>query len=137
MIFIKRLLFSAIIVNCLISPALTPVYGLDYEAKPVNWALHAPGKAIGAISGALVCGLFSAPVDDGFHAGKRATTHIAGVFGDENGRTEQMAAAPVCYPVGFVVGGVRGIGRGILHGAKKGWDKPFSRQSFVTIEEKE
>jgi hypothetical protein len=132
----KRLLSSAIIVGCLISPALTPVYSLDYEAKPVHWVLTAPFKAVGAVSGAAVCGLISAPADDGFHAGKRATTHIAGSFGDEKGKTEQLAAAPVGYPAGFVVGGVRGVGRGLLHGAKKGWDKPFSRWSFVTTEEK-
>lgn len=136
MLVLKRLLSSAIIVSCLISPALTPVYGLDYEAKPVNWVITTPFKAVGAVSGAVVCGLFSAPVDDGFHAGKTATTYIAGAFGDEKGRVEQLAAAPVGYPVGFVVGGVRGVGRGFLHGAKKGWEKPFSRWSFVTMEEK-
>ena len=79
MSFFKRLLSSAIIVGWLVSPALIPVYSLDYEAKPINWVLHAPFKTVGAVSGAGVCGLFSAPVDDGFHAGKRATTHIAGV----------------------------------------------------------
>ena len=136
MIVFKRLLSPAIIVGCLISPALTPVYSLDYEAKPVHNVIAAPFKALGAVSGAVVCGLFSAPLDDGFHAGKRATTHIAGAYGDEKGRTEQAAAAPVGYPAGFVVGGVRGVGRGIIHGAKKGWEKPFSRWSFVTSEEK-
>lgn len=136
MVFSRRLLSLAIIMVCLISPALIPVYSLDYEAKPINKVLHAPAKVVGAISGAVVCGLFSAPIDDGFHAGKRATTHVAGAFGDENGKTEQLAAAPVTYPVGFVVGGVRGVGRGFIHGAKKGWDKPFSRWSFVTTEEK-
>jgi len=136
MLFLNRLLSSTIIVACLTSPALAPAYGLDYEAKQINWALEAPKKTAGAISGGAVCGLFCGPVDDGFHAGKTATTHIAGMFGDEKGRVQQLVAAPVGYPLGFVVGGVRGFGRGIVHGAKAGWDKPFSRWSFVTMEEK-
>ncbi len=136
MLFFQRLLFSTIIVGFLISPALLPAYALDYEAKPVNWLIQAPTRTVGAISGGAVCGLFSGPVDDGFNAGKKATTHIAGAFGDEKGRVQQLVAAPIGYPLGFVVGGVRGFGRGIVHGAKAGWDKPFSRWSFVTMEEK-
>lgn len=136
MFSIKRLLSIAAVVGFLISPALVPAFGLDYEAKPVNWVLHAPGKAIGALSGGVVCGLFSGPVDDGFHASKTATNHLAGAFGDEKGTTENLAAAPICCPAGMLVGGARGIGRGFLHGAKKGWNKPFSRWSYVTTEEK-
>ncbi len=135
MIFIQRLLSSAIIVGFLISPTLLPAQALDYEAKPINNVIRAPFKALGAITGGAVCGLFSGPVDDGFHAGKKTTTEIAGKFGDEKGRTEQLVAAPIGYPLGFVVGGVRGMGRGFIHGAKAGWDKPFSRWSFVTTEE--
>ena len=136
MVFAKRLLSSTIIAGCLISSALTPVYALDYEAKPINWLIQAPVRTVGAVSGGAVCGLFSGPVDDGFHAGKTATTHIAGAFGNEKGRVQQIVAAPVGYPLGFLVGGVRGFGRGVIHGAKAGWDKPFSRWSFVTMEEK-
>ncbi len=136
MVFVKRLLSSTIIAGFLISPALTPVYALDYEAKPINWLIKAPFRAVGAVSSGAVCGIFSGPVDDGFHAGKTATTHIAGAFGDEKGRVQQAVAAPVGYPLGILVGGVRGFGRGVMHGAKKGWEKPFSRWSFVTMEDK-
>ncbi len=136
MLLFQRLLSSAIIVGFLVSPALLPAQALDYEAKPVNNIINAPTRTLGAITGGAVCGLFSGPVDDGFHAGKTATTHIAGAFGDEKGRVQQLVAAPVGYPLGFVVGGVRGFGRGIVHGAKAGWDKPFSRWSYVTTEEK-
>lgn len=135
MLVFKRLLFSTIISLGLISPALAPAQALDYEAKPVHTVISAPFRVVGAVSGAAVSGLFSGPVDDGFHASKKATSRIAGAFGDENGKLQIAAAAPVAVPLGLVVGGVRGMAKGTMHGFRKGWDKPFSRWSFITMEE--
>ena len=131
----SRILCSTILVAGLISPALTPALALDYEAKPVNAVITAPFKACGAIAGMAACGLFSGPVDGGFHQAKKSTSKLAGAFGDENGKPEIAAAAPIVGPVGLVVGGVKGVFKGAAHGAKKGWQKPFSRYSFVTMDE--
>jgi len=135
MLSFKRILCSTIVVSGLISPALSPALALDYEAKPVNAVISAPFKAVGALSGMATCGLFSGPVDGGFHQAKKSTSKLAGAFGDENGKPEVLAAAPIMGPVGLAVGGVKGVFKGAVHGAKKGWEKPFSRWSFVTAEE--
>lgn len=136
MSLLKRILCSAIVIISLISPALTPAFALDYEAKPINSIITAPFHLAGAVTGGAVCGLFSGPVDDGFNAGKKATSRIASALGDENGKLEILVAAPIGFPLGLVVGGVRGFGKGVAHGTKTGWEKPFSRWSYVTMEEK-
>jgi hypothetical protein len=131
----SRILCSTILVSGLISPALTPALALDYEAKPVGAVISAPFRAVGAVAGMTACGLFSGPVDNGFHQAKKSTGKLAGAFGDENGKPEIAAAAPIVGPIGLVVGGVKGVFKGVAHGAKKGWQKPFSRYSFLTMDE--
>jgi hypothetical protein len=116
--------------------AMVPAYALDYEAKPIKWCIEAPFRTVGALSGGAVCGLVTAPIDDGFHTGKRATKRLAGTFGDENGNMEILAAAPIMGPSATVAGGAHGFVRGMWHGAKLGWEKPFSRWSYITEEEK-
>lgn len=133
--FKRIILCSTIVVSGLISPALLPALALDYEAKQVHAVISAPFKVAGAVSGMAVCGLFSGPVDDGFHQAKKSTSKLAGALGDENGKSEVLVAAPVVGPVGLLVGGVKGAFKGAIHGAKAGWNKPFSRWSFVTMEE--
>ncbi len=135
MSFFKWKLCSAIIVAGSISPLFSPALALDYEAKPVGAVISAPFKAVGALSGMAACGLFSGPVDDGFHTAKKTTGKIAGAFGDENGKAQMLVAAPIGVPLGLVVGGVRGVFKGAAHGATTGWEKPFSRWSFVTMDE--
>jgi len=126
-----RILCSAALVAAGAGPALA----LDYEAKPIHWVLAAPFKTAGALSGAAVCG-FSGPVDKGFHNTMRSEKKLAGEFGDENGALQLMAAAPVSVPAGVTVGGVKGFMYGVSHGLKTGWNKPFSRWSYITMEEK-
>jgi len=135
MVRFRRILCSAIFVSGLISPALSPALALDYEAKPINWLIKAPIRTVGAVSGMATCGLFCGPVDDGFHQAKKSTSKLAGALGDENGAPEIAVAAPTMGPVGLVVGGVKGVFKGAAHGAVVGWKKPFSRYSFITMDE--
>jgi len=120
----------------LLAASALPAFALDYEAKPVHWVLMAPIRTVGAVSGATVCGAFSGPVDKGFHNTLRSEKRIAGEFGDENGALQLLVASPVSVPAGVTVGGAKGVMSGVAHGFKVGWNKPFSRWSYITMEEK-
>lgn len=125
-------MFAALLATSAVAPALA----LDYEAKPIMWCLQAPFRTVGAVSGALACGLVSGPIDGGYHGALKGTKHIAGKFGDEKGTGQLVAAAPIGGSVGMVLGGGYGSYKGFGHGWKLGWDKPFSRWSYITMEEK-
>ena len=120
----------------MMASATAPAMALDYEAKPIMWLLQAPMRTAGALSGALVSGGVSGPIDDGNHWFLKGTQHVAGKFGDEEGAGQIAAAVPIGGSTGMVLGGAHGVYRGFFHGFKKGWEKPFSRWSYITMEEK-
>jgi len=127
----QRIFFSTLLMASAISPALA----LDYEAKPVKWVIEAPVRLVGGLAGALVTGGVSGPIDDGYHWCLKGTKHVAGKFGDEKGTGQLAAAAPIGGSVGLVLGAAYGVPDGALHGFKAGWEKPFSRWSYITMEE--
>jgi len=120
----------------LAASAVTPALALDYEAKPVNWVLQAPVRFVAGMTGGIITGAVSEPIDDGYHWFLKGTTHVAGKFGDEKGKGQIAAAAPIGGSVGLVLGAAHGVPYGFFHGFKKGWEKPFSRWSYITMEEK-
>lgn len=81
-------------------------------------------------------GLVSGPIQGGYHGGLKGTTHVAGKFGDEKGMAQLGAGSVIGAPPGMVLGSVYEGYHGFGHGWKKGWDKPFSRWSYITMEEK-
>jgi hypothetical protein len=127
-----RVLCAAALLASTIGPALA----LDYEAKPIMWCIQAPIRLTGALTGAAVSGLVSAPIDDGYHWFLKGTSHVAGKFGDENGAGQIAAAVPIGGSTGLVLGSAYGVYDGTWHGLKTGWRKPFSRWSYITMEEK-
>jgi hypothetical protein len=116
--------------------AAAPALALDYEAKPIMWCIQAPYRTVGALSGAVIQGFVAAPVDGGFHGSIDGTNHVAGKFGDEKGVGQRVAAVPMGGSVGMMVGGTKSSYKGVGRGWKMGWDKPFSRWSYITMEEK-
>jgi len=120
----------------LLVSAVGPALALDYEAKPVNWVIMAPWHLAGALSGAVISGAISGPIDGGYHGAIKGDKHVAGKFGDEKGTGQLVAAVPIGGTTGLVLGGGCGAFKGVKHGWKTGWDKPFSRWSYITMEEK-
>ncbi len=120
----------------LMASSVGPSLALDYEAKPVMWCLQAPFRLAGALTAGLVCGTVSGPIDDGYHWMLKGTQHVAGKFGDEKGTGQLIAAAPIGGSTGLVLGTAYGVYDGTWHGLKTGWKKPFSRWSYITMEEK-
>jgi hypothetical protein len=110
---------------------------IDYEAKPVMWVLQSPFRLVGGATGAVVTGAVSGPIDKGYHWFLKGTQHVAEKFGDEKGTGQIAAAVPIGGSVGLVLGTAYGcFPYGVWHGFKKGWEKPFSRWSYITMEEK-
>jgi hypothetical protein len=129
---LERALWCALVATSMAAPG----FALDYEAKPVSWVIQSPVRLVGGLTGALVSGAVSGPVDDGYHWFLKGTKHVAGKFGDEKGQGQIAAAVPIGGSVGLVLGTGYGVLDGAAHGFKKGWEKPFSRWSYVTMEEK-
>lgn len=129
---IKRVLISTLALASTVAPALA----LDYEAKPIMWCIQAPGRLVGGLTGAAVSGGVCGPIDDGYHWFLKGTKHIAGKFGDEKGAGQIAAGVPIGGSVGLVLGSGYGVLDGAIHGFKTGWNKPFSRWSYITMEEK-
>jgi len=125
-----------VLVTLALASSVAPALALDYEAKPINWCVKAPIRLVGGVSGAVVNGAFCGPVDDGYHWFLKGTKHVAGKFGDEKGAGQIAAGVPTGGSVGLVLGGGYGVLDGAIHGFKTGWSKPFSRWSYITMEEK-
>jgi hypothetical protein len=132
----KSNLFRVLCSAAILASAVSPVLALDYEAKPVMWVLQSPFRLVGGLAGGLITGTVSQPIDDGYHWFLKGTQHVAGKFGDEKGLSQQVAAVPIGGSVGLVLGAAHGVPYGFLGGFKRGWEKPFSRWSFITMEAK-
>jgi hypothetical protein len=132
----KSNLFRVLCSAAILASAVSPVLALDYEAKPVMWVLQSPFRLVGGLAGGLITGTVSQPIDDGYHWFLKGTQHVAGKFGDEKGLSQQVAAVPIGGSVGLVLGTAHGVPYGFLGGFKRGWEKPLSRWSFITMEAK-
>lgn len=132
----NKTLARTIMSGLMVMGAAAPAFALDYEAKPVAWVLMAPIRTAGAASGALFTGFVSGPIDGGYHGGLKGSKYGAGRFGDEKGDLQLAVAAPTTGLVGTGAGGVYGGIQGAKKNWKIGWNKPFSRWSYMTMEEK-
>ncbi len=61
---------------------------------------------------------------------------LAEHFGDSNGMGQNLVGAVIGIPVGVVWGIPYGAIAGMRHGMTTGWDKPFSTESYLVMEEK-
>jgi hypothetical protein len=131
----KKTLGHVMCALALMASSVAPSFALDYEAGPIKWCLWAPIRTVGALSGMAVSGTVSGPVDDGYHWFLKGSQHVAGKFGDENGAGQLAVGVPTGGSVGLVLGSAYGVLDGAWHGLKTGWERPFSRWSYITMEE--
>ncbi|MFN8658066.1 MAG: hypothetical protein U0105_17145 [Candidatus Obscuribacterales bacterium] len=66
-----------------------------------------------------------------------AQRSLAGHFGDDKGLTQNVAAFVLGVPWGMVWGIPSGALRGAKHACSSGWEKPFSTESFMVINQEE
>ncbi len=65
----------------------------------------------------------------------KATKSLASAFGDEDGWKQNIVGALIGIPSGAVFGVPYGVVKGGQHAMSVGWDKPFSKESFVVSNE--
>ena len=65
----------------------------------------------------------------------RASQGLAEAFGDAKGWKQQIVGAVIGIPTGAVWGVPYGFMSGARNAMSKGWDKPFSSDSFVVVNE--
>lgn len=91
--------------------------------------------------GGVVTGVFvdvpqGIVVDSLYRVPMKCQRTLAEHFGDSKGFGQNVAGVVIGFPVGMVWG----VPYGALHGAKhafnKGWEKPFSTESYIVTEEK-
>lgn len=66
----------------------------------------------------------------GVEGSMKATKFVAGKMGNEECPVRLTAAAVLGGPFGAVGGAAVGSVKGVVHGAKSGYEKPFSMDSF-------
>jgi hypothetical protein len=107
--------------------AATPSYANDAVNSFASLAGSTAATIIDIPEGIVVDSLWRMPLKT-WHA-------LADKFGDEKGFQQNVAGAVIGIPVGFVWGIPEGAIRGGRHGMTEGWEKPFSTESFLVINE--
>jgi len=105
----------------------TPSLANDAVNSVASFAGSTAATIVGVPEGILVDSLWRMPLK---------TTHaLADRFGDEKGFQQNVVGAVLGIPVGFLWGIPEGAIRGGRHGMSEGWEKPFSTDSFLCIQE--
>jgi hypothetical protein len=105
----------------------TPSYANDAVNSVASFAGSAAATMVDVPQGMIVDSLWRMPLKT-WHA-------LADKFGDEKGFEQNVVGAMIGIPVGMVWGIPEGALRGAKHGMGTGWEKPFSTDSFLVINE--
>jgi hypothetical protein len=90
------------------------------------------GKSVAGTSTAMVVDVPEGIiVNTAYKCPYAATKGLAGAFGDENGWKQNIVGAVFGIPAGMAFGVPYGLVKGGQHAASVGWEKPFSKESFV------
>lgn len=64
---------------------------------------------------------------------RHARESLAETFGDKSGWKQNIVGAVIGWPAGIAFGVPYGLVKGGQHAASVGWEKPFSKESFVVV----
>lgn len=65
----------------------------------------------------------------------KTSQYLAESFGDENGAGQNVVGAVLGVPTGILWGIPYGAIAGAKHGIGTGWEKPFSTESYIVVEQ--
>jgi len=101
-----------------------------------NECVNSVGSFVGSATATLIDIPEGIIVDSLWRMPMKTWHALADSFGDENGFQQNVAGAVIGIPVGFLYGIPEGAIRGGRHGMTTGWEKPFSTESFLVLDEK-
>jgi len=127
----KKLASSLALAVAMLGTLVAPSYADGDTFKNV---VQFPVKLLGSAVGAAV-GMPEGAVKDGVKGSKMSTKWVAKKLGDEDGQFQTWTGALLGGPVGIAGGAAYGVFDGGVHGAKTGYEKPFSKESFTFKEE--
>lgn len=102
-----------------------PCFADDMAGKALAFPFKVTGSAISTVWG-VPLGL----TKGGVEGSMKTTKMVADKMGDKECPVKTAVAAVVGGPFGAVGGGAVGSVKGAIHGAKTGYEKPFSMESF-------
>jgi hypothetical protein len=109
-------------------------------AAPVM-AADSPMGSVASFFGSVTAAAITTPqamvVDTLYWMPLRKQRSLAAHFGDDKGWQQNIVATVIGVPWGMVWGVPTGFLRGAKHGLGVGWEKPFSTESFVVINNEE
>ncbi len=88
-----------------------------------------PFKVTGAALG-TVWGVPLGMTKGGVEGGMKTTKYVAGKLGNEDSTLRLAASSVIAGPFGVVGGAAYGSVTGVIHGAKAGYNHPFSMEAF-------
>lgn len=98
-----------------------------------------PLGAVGSFLGATTAAIIDVPEGMIFHSlyncPLKTTQYLAESFGDSKGLGQNFVGAVLGIPTGMLWGIPYGAIRGFNHGINTGWEKPFSTESYIVVEE--
>lgn len=125
----KKKLLALFAAGAVAMSASTPAFADD----------STPLGAVGALMGATSAVIVDVPEGILYHSlwncPLKTTQYLAEAFGDKGGLGQNLVGAALGIPTGFLWGIPYGAIAGAKHGIGTGWEKPFSTESYIVVEQ--
>lgn len=128
---LNKLASSFILASALVGTLVAPSFADGDTFKNI---VTFPVKVVGTGAGVVV-GVPLGAFKDSVKGSIKASRAVAGKLGNEDNSGCMLFGSILGGPVGFVGGGAYGCFDGAVHGAKEGYSKPFSKDTFTFKDE--
>jgi hypothetical protein len=128
---LKKLASSFILASALVGTLVAPSFAGDDTFKSiVVFPVRVVGTGVGMVVG-VPLGAFKDSVKGSIKTSKCMSDKV----GSDDHHGMQFVGSVIGAPFGFIAGGAYGMFDGAVHGAKEGYGKPFSKDTFTFKDE--
>lgn len=124
---LKKFVPNMLVASAIIGSSVLPSFAASVGAGDV---CAFPFKVVGCGLG-TVAGVPLGVTKGGVQGSIKTTKYVAKTMGNEDSMLRLAAGAVVGGPFGAAGGASYGCVKGVIHGAKSGYNKPFSKESFT------